>query len=50
MYLRRLHVPAFVLLLAFVVAVQADNVDDYVKAQMERHVHCQGFAHNWRDL
>ena len=36
MYLKRPHVFAFVLLLALSAAVQADKVDDYVKAQMER--------------
>ena len=43
MYLRRLYFPAFVLLLALVVAVQADNVDDYVKVQMERQ-HLPGLS------
>ena len=36
MYLRRVHFFACVLLLTLSVAVQADGVDDYVKAQMER--------------
>ena len=36
MYPRRVHFFACVLLLTLSVAVQADKVDDYVKAQMER--------------
>jgi D-alanyl-D-alanine carboxypeptidase len=36
MYLRRVHFLACVLLLTISVAVQADKVDEYVKAQMER--------------
>ena len=36
MYLKRTHFFAFVLLLALSVAVQADKVDDYVRAQMEK--------------
>lgn len=36
MHLKRARLFAFVLLLALSTAVQADNVDDYVKAQMER--------------
>jgi CubicO group peptidase (beta-lactamase class C family) len=36
MYLKRAPFFGFVLLLALSVAVQADKVDDYVKAQMER--------------
>ena len=36
MYLRRVHLFACALLLTLSVAVQADKVDDYVKAQMER--------------
>lgn len=36
MYLKRAPFFAFALLLALSAAVQADNVDDYVKAQMER--------------
>ena len=36
MYLKRFHLYALVLLLAFSVAVRADKVDDYVKTQMER--------------
>ena len=36
MHLKRARLFAFVLLLALSTAVRADNVDDYVKAQMER--------------
>ena len=36
MYPRRVHVFAYLLLLTLSVAVRADQVDDYVKAQMER--------------
>jgi D-alanyl-D-alanine carboxypeptidase len=36
MYLRRSRLFAFVLLLAVSVTVQADNIDDYVRAQMEK--------------
>ena len=43
MYLRRTHLFAFVLLLTLSTAVQADKVDDYVKAQMERQ-HVPGIS------
>ena len=43
MYPRRVHFFAFVLLLTLSVAVQADKVDDYVKAQMERQ-HIPGIS------
>lgn len=43
MYLRRVHFFACVLLLTLSVAVQADGVDDYVKAQMERQ-HVPGIS------
>src|SRR6185503_2550428 len=43
MYLRRVHFFACVLLLTLSVAVQADKVDDYVKAQMERQ-HVPGIS------
>ncbi len=36
MHVKRLHFFTLVLLLATAVAVQADKVDDYIKAQMER--------------
>ena len=36
MYLRRTHLFAFALLLTLSAAVRADQIDDYVKAQMER--------------
>jgi D-alanyl-D-alanine carboxypeptidase len=43
MYPRRVHFFACVLLLTLSVAVQADKVDDYVKAQMERQ-HIPGIS------
>ena len=43
MYLRRVHFFACVLLLTLSVAVRADKVDDYVKAQMERQ-HIPGIS------
>ena len=43
MYLRRVHFFACVLLLTLSAAVQADGVDDYVKAQMERQ-HIPGIS------
>lgn len=38
MYLRHAHLFAFALLLALSTAVRADQIDDYVKAQMETRV------------
>lgn len=43
MYLRRAHLFAFALLLALSTAVRADQIDDYVKAQMERQ-HIPGIS------
>ena len=43
MYLKRTHFFAFVLLLALAAGVQADKVDDYVRAQMERQ-HIPGLS------
>ena len=43
MYLKRTRFFAFLLLLTISIAVQADEVDDYVKRQMERQ-HVPGVA------